>query len=120
MANEAPNLGYVTLLAGSKVSEDYGSITAIAGTGEVAEGTVLAQLPSVPCKMARIQAPTSNTSSIYIGKSNVTTEGTVTNTTTGWQLEPGDDTGWMFVPNLNLFYTLSEGTGDMLNYIALS
>lgn len=121
MAGElAPNLGYITLLAGSKLSPDSGNITAISGTGEIKEGTVAAQLPNVPCHMAILRAFTSNTGDVYLGGSNVTIEGTVTNTTTGLKLEPGDYFGWFPISNLNLLYTIGEGTTNMLNYIALS
>lgn len=117
MAGESPNLGYVKILGSEN---DYGTITAVAGTGEIKEGTVAAQLPNVPCKLVMFKAFMTNTGDVYIGGSGVTVEGTVTNTTTGFKLEPGETFGWVPTSNVNLFWTVGEGTTDLLNYLALS
>lgn len=86
--------------------------------GELA-GTVTAlQLPNIPCSRARFKAASDNTGSVYIGGAGVTLPDGTTDTTTGFELDAGDDSGWFPCANLNELYRNCTGTGDKIMYWA--
>jgi hypothetical protein len=87
--------------------------------GELAGTTTATQLPNVACKLIRFKAHADNAGNVYLGGSAVTKADGTTDQTTGLQLAPGDDTGWIPVSNANLFYRISDNAGDGLTYIAL-
>lgn len=93
-------------------NEQYSTIA----TGEVAGGTAAAQLPDVACKLARIRAVISNGGNVYLGGSAVTRPDGTTDTTTGWELAPGDETGWVPMNNLNSLYRICDNTTDDIVY----
>lgn len=88
-------------------------------TGELAGSVSAVQMPNIKCQMVRFKAESSNTGGVYIGGSGVTVADGSTDTTTGFALEPGDETGWIPVDNLNRFYRICDGAGDDLTYLAL-
>lgn len=84
------------------------------------EGAATAtQLPNVPCCQVNIKAVSDNAGKVYIGGSGVTTHGGGTNTTTGFQLSAGEETGWMPISNLNKLYRITDNGGDDLTYLVL-
>lgn len=91
----------------------------IAGTGELAGSTTALQLPTLACKYARLKARTTNAGNVYIGLAGVTKPDGSTDTTTGFSLTPGDDTGWIPITNLNLLYRICDNAADALTYMAL-
>jgi hypothetical protein len=98
----------------------------MAQTGELAGSTTAAQMPSVSGSMVRFKARDDNAGNVYIGYSGVTKPNGSTDTTTGFPLDAGDDSGW--VPfssavtsgdNLNDFYYICDNAGDDLIYWVL-
>jgi hypothetical protein len=66
------------------------------------------QFPNLPCKLVRFKALSYNTGSIFIGE---------TANDLFYELDAGDDTGWVVLGNLNeLWYGKSSGTADHLTY----
>lgn len=85
-------------------------------TGELAGSASAVQMPDKPCSRARVKACNDNTGAVCVGFSNsVTLPDGTTDTTTGFPLYAGDDTGWIEITNLNLLYYISA-TGDDLVY----
>lgn len=88
-------------------------------SGEIQGGTTLEQLPDVPCVQVKFRALASNSGNVYIGGSGVTVPDGVTDATSGYELDAGQDTDWIPVENLNKLYRISDNNGDDLVYIAL-
>lgn len=88
-------------------------------TGELAGATSATALPDVPCKLARFKARSDNAGSVYLGGAGVTVPDGTTDTTTGIELDAGDDTGWLPIDNLNRLYRISDNAGDDLTYMVL-
>lgn len=88
--------------------------------GELTGVTTATQMPDIPCRLVKFKAHNDNPTNVYVGKSGVTVEDSATDTTTGFQLDAGDDTGWLLTDNLNRFYRICDATGDDLTYIALT
>ncbi len=75
--------------------------------------------PTVPCNLVKFKAGSGNAGSIYIGTSTVTRPDNTEDQTTGFELAPGDETGWMPVSNLNVLYRIGDVEGDRITYLAL-
>ena len=88
-------------------------------TGELAGSATAAQMPDVPCRMVRFKAHADNVGNVYIGGVDVTKADGTTDTTTGLQLAAGEETGFIPVSNLNLFYRICDNAGDDLTYMAV-
>lgn len=88
-------------------------------SGELAGSVAAVQMPDVPCRMVRFKAHSDNAGNVYIGGAGVTVANGATDTTTGLQLDAGDDTGWIATDNLNRFYRISDNAGDDLTYLAM-
>ena len=88
-------------------------------TGEVQGGTTAAQMPDIPCSLIKIKAVGSNSGNVYIGGVGVTKIDGVTDETTGFELDAGQETDWMAIDNLNKFYMITDNNGDDVIYIAL-
>jgi hypothetical protein len=90
------------------------------GSGEFLAGVGALQLPSVPGRLVRIKAALANTGRVALGfTSGVTVDDGATDTTTGFVLNAGDDTGWIPVANLSKFFTLGSAAAQRLTYIVL-
>ena len=85
-------------------------------TGEVAGSASASQLPNIPCSRARLKANGDNAGNVYIGVAGVTVPDGSTDTTTGFPLDAGDDTGWFPCANLNELYRICDNAGDDLTY----
>ena len=79
--------------------------------GELQGATSATQLPTVSCKIVKFKASAANSGNVYLGKSGVTKPDATTDTTSGLQLAPGDDSGWLPVTNLNLLYRICDKIG---------
>lgn len=88
--------------------------------GEIAGAASATQMPTIACKMVRFKACISNTGNVYLGGASVTKPDGSTDVTTGLELLPGDDTGWLFTSNLNAFYRICDNATDDLTYLALA
>ena len=88
-------------------------------TGELAGSATAAQMPNVPCNMARLKARDDNAGNVYIGGAGVTLPDGTTDITTGFMLDAGDEI-LLQVDNLNRLYRICDNAGDDLTYIALT
>src|SRR3990167_2092977 len=90
-------------------------------SGELAGTSVAALMPTITCKQVNFKAVLSNAGNVYIGGATTVTkvDGT-TDTTTGWELGPGDETGFIPTDNVNRFARITTNDGDDLVYIALN
>lgn len=87
--------------------------------GEVQGATGATQMPNVPVKLVRFTAMASNGGNVYVGGPGVTRPDGSTDTTTGLELEPGDDTGWIPLVNLSQFYYICDNATDDFSYLGL-
>ncbi len=89
-------------------------------SGELVGVTVATPLPNIPCRLVRLKAEAANTGKVYVGRAGVTVANGTTNTTSGFQLYPGDDTGWLPLDNLNRLSRICTDTTSHLTYLAVS
>ena len=96
------------------------AISAIA-TGEIAGSATAVQMPSVAARQVNFKAARTNDGNVYIGVAGVTKAAGTTTITAGFELDAGEETGWMFVPseNLNSFYRICDNAGDDLLYMVI-
>ncbi len=99
--------------------EDIYSRYSTVKSGELAGSATAAQMPDVGCRLVMFKAAASNAGNVYIGGSGVTVPDGSTDTTTGWELAAGEESGWLPVDNLNRFYRICDNAGDDLVYLAL-
>jgi len=88
-------------------------------TGEVAGSASAAQFPSLACSRVVIKALRSNSGNVYIGIAGVTVVDGATDTTSGFELDAGEETPWLPVENMNELYRICDNAGDDVTYIAL-
>lgn len=88
-------------------------------SGEHQGGTTKKQLPDVPCILLNIKARSDNNTNVYIGGEDVTVPNGQTDVTTGFELDAGQETGWMPVDNLNRFWMVTDVNGDDITYSIL-
>lgn len=88
-------------------------------TGEVAGSAAAAVMPTLSCQLVMFKAVSTNGGFVNIGLSGVTLVNGVTDTTSGWELDAGEETPWLPCKNLNDFYYICTGTGDEFIYVAV-
>lgn len=88
-------------------------------TGELAGATSATPFPTTFARWVNIKAKADNGGRVYIGKSGVTVPAETTDTTSGWPLAAGEETGWLLVPGneLESIYYICDNLGDALSYI---
>ena len=92
----------------------------VLGTGEIAGTASATQMPSLICKLVNFKAQNGNAGDVYIGKtSGVTVAAGTEDTTTGFELAAGEETGFIPCNNINNFYRICDNAGDDLVYIAI-
>lgn len=106
-------------LGSGEIKEQPGTFS-IVKSGELAGSATAVQMPSVTCYMVNFKAAASNAGNVYIGGAGVTKPDDTTDTTTGWELDAGQETGWLFVDNLSTFYRICDNAGDDLVYMAFA
>lgn len=106
-----------TALGGNGISTAIPALTPV--NGELAGATSATQMPSVAAKMVKFKAEYDNAGRVYIGASGVTKADGSTDITTGLQLSPGEETPWLLVSNINVFYRICDNAGDDLTYIVM-
>lgn len=87
--------------------------------GELAVIETAQQMPDVALNLVKIQAPAGNGGKVYVGGAGVTRIGGGADSTTGFELSPGKDTGWLLVSNLKFLYYIGENSSDKLIYFGL-
>ncbi len=88
-------------------------------SGEVAGSASALQLPDIACRLVKFKATNSNVGDVYLGASGVTVPDGTLDATSGLELQPGDDSGWILVSNLDQLYLICDNAGDDLTYLAL-
>ncbi len=88
-------------------------------TGEVSGSATAKQLPDIDCELVNIKAVLGNAGNVYVGVSGVTVVDGTTDTTSGWELNAAEETGWLSIPNLNLLYIICDNAGDDITYMVL-
>ena len=88
-------------------------------TGELVGVTSATQLPNQVCKYVKFKAKADNTGTVYIGAGDITVADESTDTTSGFPLAAGEETGWIPCENLNQFFRLATAVGDACSYMAI-
>jgi hypothetical protein len=88
-------------------------------TGEVAGAVAATQFPQLACKLCRVKAQNDNAGNVYIGGVGVTVAAGTTDTTTGWQLDAGEETPWLLITDMNQLFRICDNAGDDVTYIAM-
>lgn len=90
-------------------------------TGELAGSATAVQMPSIRCSMVNFKAHPDNAGNVYIGFANTVTAVNGTgDTTSGFILDAGQETGWLPVPSLDVFWRICDNAGDDLTYMAFT
>lgn len=106
-------------MAGQSRSNPYATLLTVA-SGELQGTTSATQLPNIPAKMVRIKAAWDNAGRIFLGGAAGTTlPDNVTDITTGFELNPRDDTGWLPIDNLNRLWRICQNAGDKATYMVI-
>ena len=88
-------------------------------TGQIAVKAEATQLPSISSNLVKLKAASTNSGSVYIGSSAVAKPGgSANNTTAGFELAAGEETGWLPISNLHFLYMIGSD-GDKLLYLSL-
>jgi hypothetical protein len=88
-------------------------------TGELAGSATAVVMPTLAIYMVNFKAVSSNAGNVYIGGAGVTVVDGSTDTTTGFELAAGEETGFLPAENLNTYYRICDNAGDDLTYIAI-
>ena len=88
-------------------------------SGELQGSTTALQMPDIDCSMVKFKAVSGNNGFVYIGGSGVTKPNGTTDATTGFELDAGEETEWLYIDNLSRCYRICTGAGDDLTYLAL-
>jgi len=89
----------------------------VKASGERAGSTSAVQLPDVAAKFVNIKAVRSNSGNVYVGFAGVTVVDGTTDITSGWELDAGEETGWLPVGNLDALYIICDNAGDDIVYM---
>jgi len=88
-------------------------------SGERAGSVTAVQLPDIPARLIYIKAVASNAGNVYIGFVSVTKVDGTTDTTTGWELDAGEEMGPLPLNNLDLLYMICDNAGDDIVYLCI-
>ena len=89
-------------------------------TGERQGSASAVQLPSVAGSLVNVKAVRSNAGNVYVGfASSVTAVNGTTDTTSGWELDAGEETGWLPLDNLDKLWVIMDNAGDDICYMVL-
>jgi len=88
-------------------------------SGEQAGSVTAVQLPDVPARLIYIKAVASNAGNVYIGFAGVTKVDGTTDTTTGWELDAGEEWGPLPLDNLNRLFMICDNAGDDIIYLCV-
>jgi len=105
-------------LASGQIREEPGTFATIK-TGELAGAITATRMPDITCYQVKFKALVNNDGNVYIGGEGVTVANGTTDTTSGWELDGGQETEWLRVDNLNVFYRICTNDTDDLVYMAM-
>lgn len=88
-------------------------------SGELAGSVTAVQMPDLETELINFKAVSSNVGNVYIGGAGVTKVDGTTDTTTGFELGAGEETGYIPVTNANILYRICDNAGDDLTYIGV-
>ena len=91
----------------------------VVACGELQGSTAALQMPASACKYVKFKARADNAGYVYIGGAGVTLPDGTTDATTGLELGPSEETGWLPATNADIFYRICTAAGDDLTFIAL-
>lgn len=110
----------VSVISGGRLKTTDPTYTAPA-VGELAGSATSVQMPSVACSLAMFKAAHDNAGKVYIGvATGVTKADGTTDTTTGWVLAAGEETGWLPIDNTNRLWRICDNAGDDLVYMIMA
>lgn len=87
-------------------------------SGELAGATSATPFPDVPCRLVVLKALSDNAGSVYVGGAGVTVPNGSTDTTSGLQLNAGEQVT-LYIDNLNKLYRICANAGDDLTYVVM-
>lgn len=88
-------------------------------TGEIAGSATVAAMPAIAGKWVKFKANSDNGGNVYIGtNASLTKAAGTTTTTAGFELDAGQETDWLPVPNGSLasLYRICTNAGDDVTY----
>ena len=89
-------------------------------TGALAGSVAAVRCNPLPCSYVNFLAPKSNTGEVYIGPdTSVTVEAGTTNYTAGWELQAGQQTGWLPVSDMSMFAYICDAAADDLLFFVI-
>ena len=117
-----PNLDEVIIGSPASVSPSAADqfLAMTLSVGEKAGSASASQFASVAAKWVKVKAQYDNAGRVYIGGSAVTVKDGTTDTTTGYELSPGEETPWLPLSNLNALYLICNNAGDDVTYMVLA
>lgn len=89
-------------------------------SGELAGSATALQMPDISCWKVKFKGVIGNAGNVYIGGAGVTVVDGTTDATSGFELDAGQESPWLEVPNLNVLYRICDNAGDDLTYIAMA
>ena len=107
-------------ISSTHVPEKLEYVFGTALSGEIQGNASATRLPTISCKKVKFKAVSSNAGFVYLGGAGVTKVNGTTDVTTGWELDAGEETDWLAVSNLNVFYLICDNAGDDLVYMAFN
>ena len=101
--------------------EALGGDLTLAFTGEVGGSTTALQLPTKAGRYFRVKAQGDNAGIVAVGiASDLTLPNGSTDTTSGWPLAAGEETGWLPLTNLDVLWMRCTNAGDDIAYWVLA
>lgn len=88
-------------------------------TGEIAGSATAKQLSNIACQQVNIAACGDNAGNVYLGGAGVTIPNGTGDTTSGFLLDAGDQSGWIPIDNLNKLYIICDNAGDDIVYMCI-
>ena len=120
VTNAAPIPIYPSVPAGTDPLEIEYTAYGVGYTGELAGSATAVQMPNIAARLVKLKAVASNAGNVYIGFNNsVSKPNGTTDGHTGFELAPGDDSGWWPIDNLNRLWRICDNAGDDLTYSVL-
>jgi len=89
-------------------------------SGEVSGSATAKNLPSIPCRLALIQAEHDNVGRVFWGGPGVTKPDGITDTTSGLPLAASSFSPWLPIENLSQLYIICDNAGDDIVYVCLT
>jgi len=90
-------------------------------TGLVAGSATAKQMQDRPGSLVMFKALSTNAGNLYIGTSlSVAVPGTTDSDAAGWELDAGQELGWLPCNNLSNFFIIGDNAGDDLMFCLIT